>query len=174
MKSLASLQLLQTVATHFQTQRFMVFHLPQILPILESFSSADVLMGKPMPASTVEYFYLRFTSWNTSNIQWLVDTPQRLIAYLDIARRYAVRLQINIEIDVGLHRGGVSSAQELVALLKIIEAHPEQLKFSGLMGYDAHVTKLPSIIKKADVAYAESQQIYQHFIEIISVHDKNR
>ena len=166
-KSLASLQLLQTVATHFQTQRFMVFHLPQILPILESFSSADVLMGKPMPASTVEYFYLRFTSWNTSNIQWLVDTPQRLIAYLDIARRYAVRLQINIEIDVGLHRGGISSAQELVALLKIIEAHPEQLKFSGLMGYDAHVTKLPSIIKKADVAYAESQQIYQHFIEII-------
>ena len=166
-KSLASLQLLQTVAAHFQTQRFMVFHLPQILPILENFSSADVLMGKPMPASAIEYFYLRFSSWNTANIQWLVDTPQRLTAYLDIARRYAVQLKINIEIDVGLHRGGVSNEHDLIGLMNIIKAHPEQLKFSGLMGYDAHITKLPSVIKKAEVAFAESQQIYQYFIEII-------
>lgn len=37
------------------------------------------------------------------------------------------------------------------------------LKFSGLMGYDAHVAKLPKILKRPEKSYQQSQQIYQQF-----------
>lgn len=166
-KSLACLKLLQKISLDLNTQRFMVFHLPQLLPILENFSSADILLGKPMPVSAVAYFYKNHREWKTANIQWLVDTPKRLQEYLGIARKYEIQMKINIEIDVGLHRGGVVTDQELVTILQWIESNPNHLKFSGLMGYDAHITKLPSFLKKADVAFDESQQIYRHFLEMI-------
>lgn len=169
-KSLASLELLKRISQQLVTQRFMVFHLPQLLPILENFSDADVLWGKPMPVSSVQHFYEVNHYWQDSNIQWLVDSQQRLLQYLEVAKRFSLNLKVNIEIDVGLHRGGVSSLQILSDMLKVIRNHPEYLQFTGLMGYDAHITKLPSIIKKADLAYQESQAIYQQYIAVIQQH----
>lgn len=169
-KSLACLELLKRISQRVMTQRFMVFHLPQLLPILENFSEADVLLGKPMPVSSVQHFYEVNQDWQDSNIQWLVDSQQRLLQYLEVAKLLSLKLKINIEIDVGLHRGGIDSLQNLSQLLKTIRLHPEYLQFSGLMGYDAHVTKLPSIIKKADLAYQESQAIYQQYIAVIQQH----
>ncbi|RZG77425.1 alanine racemase [Acinetobacter sp. WCHAc060025] len=162
-KSLACLELLKQISQRLATQRFMVFHLPQLLPILETFSDADVLLGKPMPVSLLQHFYQENHHWQYAKIQWLVDTQQRLEQYLDVAKKFAIKLKISIEIDVGLHRGGVSSEQDLRSILAFIQTHAEYLEFAGLMGYDAHVTKLPSIIKKAEEAYAESQQIYQNY-----------
>lgn len=162
-KSLACLELLKQISQRLATQRFMVFHLPQLLPILETFSDADVLLGKPMPVSLLQHFYQENHHWQHAKIQWLVDTQQRLEQYLDVAKKFAIKLKISIEIDVGLHRGGVSSEQDLRSILSFIQTHAEYLEFAGLMGYDAHVTKLPSIIKKAEDAYAESQQIYQNY-----------
>lgn len=169
-KSLACLELLKRISQRVMTQRFMVFHLPQLLPILENFSEADVLLGKPMPVSSVQHFYEVNQDWQDSNIQWLVDSQQRLLQYLEVAKLLSLKLKINIEIDVGLHRGGIDSLQNLSQLLKTIRLHPEYLQFSGLMGYDAHITKLPSIIKKADLAYQESQAIYQQYIAVIQQH----
>lgn len=169
-KSLACLELLKRISQQLVTQRFMVFHLPQLLPILENFSEADVLWGKPMPVSLVQHFYETNHHWQDTNIQWLVDTPQRLSQYLEVAKQLSLKLKVNLEIDVGLHRGGISSLQTLSDILKTIRSHPEYLQFSGLMGYDAHVTKLPSILKKADDAYQESQEIYQHYISVIQQH----
>lgn len=166
-KSLACLELLKIISQKLSTQRFMVFHLPQLLPILESFSGADILFGKPMPVSLVKYFYNENQHWQSSNIQWLVDSHERLLEYLDIAKLFALRLKINIEIDVGLHRGGVNTRSSLKQMLGVIQEHTEYLEFTGLMGYDAHVTKLPFIIKKSEDAYQESQQIYQAYISII-------
>ena len=166
-KSLACLELIKSCSQYLDTQRFMVFHYPQLLPVIENFSASDILFGKPMPVSLVRHFYAHHTQWQDSHIQWLVDTPNRLEQYLEIAQLYAVRLKINIEIDVGLHRGGVSSVHDLTLILKLIEQYPDYLEFTGLMGYDAHVTKLPSMVKKAEVAFQESQDIYQNFIEII-------
>lgn len=166
-KSLACLELLQLLSEQLSTQRFMVFHLPQLIPLLENFSEADVLFGKPMPVRAVQHFYQHYSQWGNAQIQWLVDTPARLHQYLEVAQQYAVQLQINIEIDVGLHRGGIRTEQQMAEMMDIVQAHPQHLKFSGLMGYDAHVTKLPSIIKKAQVAYEESQQIYAGFIDYL-------
>ncbi|MDM1019296.1 alanine racemase [Acinetobacter sp. VNK23] len=166
-KSLACLDLLKLLAEQINTQRFMVFHQPHIITILENFAEADILLGKPMPAQTVHYFYEQHSQWSDAKIQWLVDTTQRLKQYLEIAHSYSICLHVNIEIDVGLHRGGVQSTQQLTEILKLIQQYPQYLKLSGLMGYDAHVTKIPALIKKPELAYQQSQYIYSEYQKLI-------
>lgn len=166
-KSLACLDLLKLLSEQINTQRFMVFHQPHIISILENFAEADILLGKPMPAQAVHYFYEQHSGWSEARIQWLVDTTQRLEQYLEIAQSYSICLHVNIEIDVGLHRGGVQSSQQLTEILKLIQQYPQYLKLSGLMGYDAHVTKIPPLIKKPELAYQQSQHIYSEYQKLI-------
>ena len=166
-KSLASLDLLKLLSEQLNTQCFMVFHQPHIISILENFAEADILLGKPMPAQTVRHFFEQHVEWSNAKIQWLIDTKQRLQQYIEIAQLYSLCLDVNIEIDVGLHRGGVQSAQQLTEILKLIQQYPQYLKLSGLMGYDAHVTKIPAIIKKPELAYQSSQQTYADYQKLI-------
>ncbi|GAA5629501.1 hypothetical protein Acal02_00094 [Acinetobacter calcoaceticus] len=169
-KSLASLDLLKMLSEQINTQRFMVFHQPHIISILENFAEADILLGKPMPAQAVRQFFEQHAEWSNANIQWLIDTKQRLQQYLEIAQFYALCLHVNIEIDVGLHRGGVQSTAQLAEILKLIQQYPQYLKLSGLMGYDAHVSKIPAIIKKPELAYQSSQQTYATYQKLIQNH----
>ncbi|MDR6629269.1 D-serine deaminase-like pyridoxal phosphate-dependent protein [Acinetobacter lwoffii] len=76
-------------------------------------------------------------------------------------------MHVNIEIDVGLHRGGVQTQQQFIALMKLIQHNAAYLKLSGLMGYDAHVAKLPKILKSPDKSYQQSQQMYQQYKTMI-------
>ncbi|QER38996.1 alanine racemase [Acinetobacter suaedae] len=166
-KSLASLDLLKLLSAQINTQRFMVFHQPHIISILENFADADILLGKPMPAQVVHQFFEQYMEWSTAKIQWLIDTKVRLQQYLEIAKKYSICLDINIEIDVGLHRGGVQTTQQFTEILALIQQYPQYLKLSGLMGYDAHVTKVPAIIKKPELAYQSSQQTYANYQKLI-------
>lgn len=166
-KSLASLDLLKLLSEQIDTQRFMVFHQPHIISILENFADADILLGKPMPAQVVHQFFEQYMEWSTAKIQWLIDTKVRLQQYLEIAKKYSICLDINIEIDVGLHRRGVQTTQQFTEILALIQQYPQYLKLSGLMGYDAHVTKVPAIIKKPELAYQSSQQTYANYQQLI-------
>ena len=165
-KSLASMQLLKIASQKLNTQRFMLFHLPHLAEMMQAFEQADILLGKPMPIRAVELFY-QSTAQHNIYIQWLIDDLGRLQQYLEFAQRLNIRLNVNIEIDVGLHRGGVQNPQQFVALLKLIQQYPRHLKLSGLMGYDAHVAKLPKIITSPEKNYQQSQHTYQHYKAIL-------
>ncbi|WP_407307457.1 alanine racemase [Acinetobacter sp.] len=170
-KSLASIPLLQLACEKLTTRRFMVFHLPHLLEIISAFEQVDLLLGKPMPIHAVQHFYQNFPDQKAlndqSNIQWLIDDIERLQQYLQLAQNLNICLNVNIEIDVGLHRGGISSQEQLIELLKLIQQYPDALRLSGLMGYDAHVAKLPKILKSPEKSYQESQQTYQQYKNII-------
>lgn len=170
-KSLASIPLLKLASEKLNTQRFMVFHLPHLAEIMEAFSQADILLGKPMPIQAVKHFYQTLSEQNKINdqgsIQWLIDDVEHLQQYLQLAQRLNIRLHVNIEIDVGLHRGGVQTQQQFIALMKLIQHNAAYLKLSGLMGYDAHVAKLPKILKSPDKSYQQSQQMYQQYKTIL-------
>ncbi|GAA5180706.1 DSD1 family PLP-dependent enzyme [Acinetobacter kookii] len=165
-KSLASLSLLKLASEKLNTRRFMLFHLPHIFSIHAPFPQADILLGKPMPIHAVEQFY-QAAGDRQPDIQWLIDDLGRLQQYLQLAQWFNICLNVNIEIDVGLHRGGVQNPQQFRALLKLIQQHSAHLKFTGLMGYDAHVAKLPRFLKSAEKSYQQSQQSYQQYIDII-------
>ncbi|WP_410209532.1 alanine racemase [Aquirhabdus sp.] len=166
-KSLCAVELLQYIAQALDCQRFMVFHLPHIAKVVNLFPKSDILLGKPMPVKAVQAFYAENQSLDSVRIQWLVDTPERLEQYLALAQSQQLTLSINIEIDVGLHRGGIKDLAPFQRLLTLIQDHPQQLELAGLMGYDAHVSKIPTFIQPIAQGYAESQQHYQRYIESI-------
>jgi len=170
-KSLPSIPLLRHVMARAKTQALMVFHQPFLNAIADAFPDADVLMGKPMPVSAVERFYQIFDQRADANafepsrqIQWLIDSPERLKQYQALAQRRGITLRINFEIDVGLHRGGLADASVLAPLLDQIEADPSHLVFAGFMGYEPHLTGLKA--KLQDPAVQGVLATYRSFVDL--------
>ena len=144
-KSLPSVALLAHVMDRAETRALMVFHQPFLNHIADVFPDSDVLMGKPMPFQAARVFYARLGNSGfdpSRQLQWLIDTPKRLGEYQALARSLGVNMRVNVEIDVGLHRGGVEDLEQLSAMLKTIADDPEHLNFAGLMGYEPHLTGL--------------------------------
>jgi len=161
-KSLSSLPLLDPLMQAAATQRLMVFSLPALQQIAAERPATDLLLGKPLPVAAAARFYEHAANnafHPERQLQWLVDTPQRLAQYRSLAQGRGLRMRINIEIDVGLHRGGVESPRELQEMIDIIASEP-RLSLAGLMGYDAHVAKLPGIPGLRERALAESKRRY--------------
>lgn len=166
-KSLPSPKLLEYVLKHTATQRQMVFHEPFLRQTVQLFPQAEVLLGKPMPVRAVETFYRLVPSSGfdpARQLQWLVDSHARLEQYLALANAHGLKLRVNLEIDIGLHRGGFPSPEALEPALRLIVDNPLRLEFSGFMGYDAHVGKLPAWIEKRQDSLLKSQAAYGAFI----------
>jgi D-serine deaminase-like pyridoxal phosphate-dependent protein len=142
-KSLPATQLIDEIATHAGTSRFMVFNEPMLVETAKRGSAIDMLLGKPFPVVSARHFYDAMGASNDyAEPQWLIDTPQRLQQYIQLARERPRPMRINLELDVGLHRGGSATPEALLALVRAAQAEP-RLEVSGLMGYDAHVPKVP-------------------------------
>lgn len=144
-KSLPSVPLLEQVMRQARTRSLMVFHQPFLNIIARTFPDADVLMGKPMPLTAARTFYrtLGPAKFNSeSQLQWLIDSHERLLQYQSLARELGVQMGLNFEIDVGLHRGGFAEPEALTTALKIVSDDPRHLRCTGLMGYEAHLTGL--------------------------------
>ncbi len=139
-KSLQAPALLDAVLAGCATDRLMVFNGVMLDEMVRVHPSFDVLLGRPLPAVQVDGFVRRHGADRcaAAHPQWLVDSPARLGQYAGIARAHDVRIRINLEVDVGLHRGGLPDAAAVAELIEL--AHHEPLiTVTGLMGYDAHV-----------------------------------
>lgn len=172
-KSLPSPNLLRYLSEKLNTRRLMSFHQPFLNQDARLFADGDILLGKPLPARAAQLFYQnhRGAFDPAKQLQWLVDTPQRVQEYLALAKALGVQMQLNMEIDVGLHRGGARTPDELAAMLRVIEANPEQLVFSGLMGYDPFVgMNLPKLLTTADEQLAKVLARYQAHLELLQQH----
>lgn len=168
-KSLPSAPLLDYVMRKAGTNRLMSFHQPFINADALRFPQADILVGKPLPVGSAARFYreLQGRFDPARQLQWLLDTPQRLQQYLELAQGLGTRLRINIEIDVGLHRGGVADDASLVQMLQLIATQPQALEFAGFMGYDPHVTALPRLAGSREQLFASVMQTYQRRVELL-------
>ncbi|MHC9089146.1 alanine racemase [Tenacibaculum sp. IMCC1] len=166
-KSLPSVQLIEYILEKTHSSKLMVFHQPFLTDLVARLGNkADVLLGKPMPIKTAEYFYNNLPQQHNgfnpfTQIQWLVDTEKRIEEYINLAKQLNQKLRLNIEIDVGLHRGGFSSLKSLTKVLSLIENNQNFVEFSGFMGYDPHVVKLPKIIRSQKKALRLANQYYE-------------
>mgnify|MGYP001178395633 FL=1 len=166
-KSLPSVPLLSLVMARARTNALMVFHQPFLNAIADAFPDADTLIGKPMPVAAAETFYstLGNAGFNAARqVQWLIDSPQRLAQYQALARQSGLKMRVNLEIDVGLHRGGFPEPAAIVPVLKTILEDPDHLSLSGFMGYEPQLTGL-----QANLDHPAVQQvlgIYQGFIDV--------
>lgn len=171
-KSLPSIPLLAHVMKEADTNRLMVFHQPFLNAVATGFPKADVLLGKPMPVAAAARFYdhLGPTSFDpAAQLQWLIDTPERLDEYKALANARGLPMRLNLELDVGLHRGGFSDPSTLRPLLERIDADP-LLTFSGFMGYDPHLAGVPDLMGWQESAFEGSTALYKAFIAEAAAH----
>lgn len=168
-KSLPSPKLLDYVTSRAKTNRLMVFHQPFLNQLAATQPDKDVLIGKPLPVKAAARFYDHHTTNAfdpASQLQWLIDTPARLQEYAALAAGRDLAINVNIEIDVGLHRGGVSDPSETAQMLDMIAAAPN-LTFTGLMGYDAHVSKVPTMLGMQRREFAAVLDRYQSHLTVL-------
>ena len=116
-----------------------------------------------MPVAAAASFYRELNTDRFDprrQLQWLVDSPGRLIQYSELAEGLGTNLAINLELDVGLHRGGFADLTMLSQALEFIEQDPG-LSFSGFMGYEAHVAKMPAVLGGPKAAFSAAQKRYE-------------
>ena len=139
-KSLQAPALLQAVMDGCATTRLMVFNGVMLDEMVRVHPDSDVLLGRPLPVAQVDQFVARHAAnpAPAAHPQWLVDSPERLARYAEVARAHAAPMRISLEIDVGMHRGGLPDADAVAAVIDLALAEP-LIEMTGLMGYDAHV-----------------------------------
>lgn len=139
-KSLPCIPLINRVRARTGTDRLMTFNLQMLLQVAREMPDTGQLLGKPMPVAAARRFYAEAPAG--ADVQWLVDTPERVDQYLALAAELGVPMKIVLELDVGLHRGGFDPDETLLlAAQKIGASNAAQLV--GLMGYEPHVAKMP-------------------------------
>lgn len=168
-KSLPSLALLRHLAAQLEVRSLMVFHRPFLNYYVEHAPEFDLLVGKPMPIAAAHTFYdrVRASEFDLERrLQWLIDTDRRLAQYQELAHARSLRLSISLEIDVGLHRGGLTAPEQVGPLLERIAADPDHLRLSGFMGYDAHTAKAPPWVGR-ERAVGDANARYRAVLEYV-------
>lgn len=165
-KSLPSVPLLQHVMAAAGTRKLMLFHQPSLNQVARTLPDSDVLLGKPLPVACTERFYKQFETTQSGfrpdqQLQWLVDSEARLAEYQQLAIQLKQPMRVNLEIDIGLHRGGFTSQESLARALTTIEQSP-WLSFSGFMGYEPHIVKAPG---PTDWLLDQAMARYQQFVD---------
>lgn len=166
-KSLPSISLIQHVAQRANTDRLMTFNLPMLVALSGLMPEASQLVGKPLPVQAARLYFERLPPTRieaADHIQWLIDTPNRLTQYQELARSLNRTLRLNLELDVGLHRGGFETGADLDAVLKEIKTDPN-LEFAGFMGYEPHIPSLPTTLGWRDKALAGAWRTYRTALE---------
>ncbi|MFT7654849.1 MAG: D-serine deaminase-like pyridoxal phosphate-dependent protein [Limisphaerales bacterium] len=169
-KSLPSVPLLKHVMQRSKSNALMVFHQPFLNEVAKTFPMADVLIGKPMPVQAARTFYQQHANngFNpATQIQWLIDTQERLHQYQALARELGVRMKFNFELDVGLRRGGFDTAEQVAVVLNQVKQDTQHSLFGGLMGYEPQLTGL-----KAELGHPQVREVlskYQASIDRVKV-----
>jgi D-serine deaminase-like pyridoxal phosphate-dependent protein len=167
-KSIPCLPLLAQCETWLGTSRHMIFHLPFLNASLQALPNGEFLFGKPVPGFAIAHWLQNAGDSQTrkhadlARVQWLVDSRERLLELAAIAHEYAVKLRVSLEIDIGLHRGGIPLEQ----FAEVVRTFSREsfVQFAGLMGYDAHVGKVPW--KSRSSAHRDVAHSYQAFVDL--------
>lgn len=78
-----------------------------------------------------------------------VDDPTNVADLSAACQERGVSLRVLVEVDVGMGRCGVSTAQQALALARhVVDA--QGLEFLGLMGYEGHLVMRPEWQERAD------------------------
>lgn len=162
-KSLPSLALIDHIRQRSGSDRLMTFNQPMLNALSAAMPEASQLLGKPLPVQAARNYFdtLQADHAHAADyIQWLIDTPKRLAQYADLADTLNRTLRLNIELDVGLHRGGFEPGRELEQTLQAISTHP-RLELAGFMGYEPHIPALPTTMGWRDKALQGAWTKYQ-------------
>lgn len=159
-KSLPCPALLRYIRERAQSDRLMTFNLPMLLSVAETMQGVTQLLGKPLPAEAMAAFLKQADPSTHSSVFWLIDTPERLAEYEAISEELNTPLNIVLELDVGLHRGGFEPGDALTGSLTNLH-QSNRLSFAGYMGYEPHIASLPAALGWQDRALKSAWSTYE-------------
>ena len=163
-KSLPSLDLLTYVMERLGSNRLMTFNLAMLTDLAREVPGCDQLLGKPLPVAAAARFYEE-TDARSAKVRWLIDSTERLDQYESLGAKLAMPLDVSLEIDVGLHRGGFAPDWRLRLALRQM-ADSEFLNFAGFMGYEAHLAKVPSAGGLRAKAFDQAMDLYARAVAL--------
>ncbi|MFX7808524.1 hypothetical protein ABTK09_20050, partial [Acinetobacter baumannii] len=82
-----SLPLMDELARAWQSPRVMAFNAAQLQQLLAARPGAEALLGKPLPVAAAAQVLAALPAELGSRIEWLVDTPERLAQYRQLAEQ---------------------------------------------------------------------------------------
>lgn len=145
-KSLPSIPLLAHVMEKLVTRRIMSFDLGITCAVLQAFRDVDILFGKPMPTAALGTQFADMTAEAIADFAartvLLADGVPRVEQLAALAETYGLRLRIALEVDVGMHRGGLATPAE-VRHVSAEALRSGSLMLEGIMGYEAHIPAIP-------------------------------
>jgi D-serine deaminase-like pyridoxal phosphate-dependent protein len=169
-KSLPCVRLLEYMMVAACTNRIMAFSEGMARDLLLRFGSqVDILLGRPQTADAAARTFdaLDLSGAGEPNpasrVRWLIDTEARMRAFEALAESRGAPVRVNVEIDVGIRRGGAIDEDELLSMLAVIDGS-SLLEFAGFMGYDGHVPFAPEGIDP-DAEFVAVQQRYQELVD---------
>ena len=90
-----------------------------------------------------------------------VDDSDVVSALAQAARSRGSSIEVLVEVDVGMHRGGARSVELARALARAV-AGAQGVRLRGVMGYEGHVVLEPDRQRRADQAGRMRQQPTRH------------
>lgn len=93
-----------------------------------------------------------------ADVMVCVDTADNVRELSTAAAFHGAHLGVLIEVDVGMHRCGVASAEEALELARLVQASPG-LTLRGLQGYEGHAVMKPTHEEREKLALEAMQQL---------------
>lgn len=154
-KSLPCQTLLDRILGHERFSGLMTFSLAMLKELQRVFPAQTQLLGKPMPAAGVAAFL--DDGGTGEGVIWLADTSGRLREYDEIAASRGLVLDVALELNIGLERGGFRPGADLQDALRFL-SEAKAIRIGGVMGYDAHLAKAPPFLGLAARAIRRSAE----------------
>jgi D-serine deaminase-like pyridoxal phosphate-dependent protein len=117
----------------------------------------------------------------TARMTVAVDHPDVVSALARAGQSQGATVGVLVEVDVGMHRGGVRSIEQARSLAGVV-AGMRGVELRGVMGYEGHVVLEPDRERRADLAreamdllagYVQALKNDGHRIEIVSAGGTN-
>jgi D-serine deaminase-like pyridoxal phosphate-dependent protein len=145
LKSFRSPQLVAYVLQRLPEPRGLVFDLGEVdLLMRRAPAGTDLMLGYPPTVAQLRSFLRkrRPRGQRRHTLRLLVDSVPLMEELARAARttRRTLPLDVALELDVGMGKGGIGDRDELRACLEILRAERGRLRLGAVLGYDGHAT----------------------------------
>jgi D-serine deaminase-like pyridoxal phosphate-dependent protein len=168
LKSFRSPQLTSYLLRRLPRPRGLVFNLAEVDPIVAAAPrGTDLMLGYPPTVGELGAFLARRAprGQRAYRLRILVDSVPLMEELARLARRTPRRLPLDValELDVGMGRGGINDPSELRGCLDVLRAERRRLRLGAVLGYDGHATLTGTRAYRQIVA-AQAQSAYRRHL----------
>jgi len=168
LKVFKSPELAAYIMSRLPEPRGLVFHLKpvqELLPVLPD--NPDLLLGYVPTVGELEAYFAQDGSDEPPHrLRLLLDDPALVQACADLAREGERNLPVEValEFDSGMQRGGITSAAELSEAIDVLRENQGVLELTGTLCYDGHATVQSSEQYRQFIA-DDAQERYRAFLD---------